>query len=50
MVDTTHKHHDAGYKELFSYSEFVQQLIEGFAPADIFGYRPSRFIHRNGLY
>lgn len=28
-------HHDAGYKELFSYPEFVQQLIEGFAPANI---------------
>lgn len=35
MTDTTHKHHDAGYKELFSYPEFVQQLIEGFAPAEI---------------
>ncbi|MBT2785501.1 MULTISPECIES: Rpn family recombination-promoting nuclease/putative transposase [unclassified Halomonas] len=35
MADTTHKHHDTGYKELFSYPEFVQQLIEGFAPADI---------------
>ncbi|WP_268874689.1 Rpn family recombination-promoting nuclease/putative transposase [Vreelandella massiliensis] len=30
-------HHDTGYKELFSYPEFVQQLIEGFAPADIAG-------------
>mgnify|MGYP005812656543 CR=1 FL=1 len=30
-----HKHHDTGYKELFSYPEFVQQLIEGFAPPDI---------------
>ena len=28
-------HHDTGYKELFSYPEFVQQLIEGFAPAEI---------------
>ena len=31
----THKHHDSGYKELFSYPEFVQQLIEGFAPEEI---------------
>ena len=30
-----HKHHDTGYKELFSYPEFVQQLIEGFAPPDV---------------
>lgn len=28
-------HHDTGYKELFSHPEFVQQLIEGFAPAEI---------------
>ncbi|CAD5269072.1 MULTISPECIES: Rpn family recombination-promoting nuclease/putative transposase [Halomonadaceae] len=28
-------HHDTGYKELFSYPEFVQQLVEGFAPAEI---------------
>ncbi|MCL5426679.1 MAG: Rpn family recombination-promoting nuclease/putative transposase [Gammaproteobacteria bacterium] len=35
MADTTYKHHDTGYKELFSYPEFVQQLIEGFAPAEI---------------
>ena len=28
-------HHDTGYKELFSYPEFVQQLIEGFAPSEI---------------
>lgn len=35
MASTTPKHHDTGYKELFSYPEFVQQLIEGFAPADI---------------
>jgi hypothetical protein len=27
--------HDTGYKELFSYPEFVQQLIEGFAPTEI---------------
>lgn len=30
-------HHDTGYKELFSYPEFVRQLIEGFAPAEIAG-------------
>jgi hypothetical protein len=30
-------HHDTGYKELFSHPEFVQQLIEGFAPAEISG-------------
>jgi len=30
-------HHDTGYKELFSYPEFVQQLIEGFAPPEIAG-------------
>ncbi len=35
MADNNHKHHDTGYKELFSYPEFVQQLIEGFAPAEI---------------
>jgi hypothetical protein len=29
------KHHDTGYKELFSHPEFVQQLIEGFAPSEI---------------
>ncbi|WP_163649493.1 Rpn family recombination-promoting nuclease/putative transposase [Modicisalibacter sp. 'Wilcox'] len=28
-------HHDTGYKELFSYPEFVQQLVEGFAPTEI---------------
>ncbi|MCG5534655.1 Rpn family recombination-promoting nuclease/putative transposase [Ectothiorhodospira mobilis] len=28
-------HHDTGYKELFSYPEFVQQLIEGFAPSEL---------------
>ncbi|MCL7931584.1 Rpn family recombination-promoting nuclease/putative transposase [Halomonas llamarensis] len=33
MVDT--KCHDTGYKELFSYPEFVQQLIEGFVPSEI---------------
>lgn len=26
------KHHDTGYKELFSHPELVEQLIEGFAP------------------
>ncbi|MFK7160095.1 Rpn family recombination-promoting nuclease/putative transposase [Marinospirillum sp. MEB164] len=31
----TNKHHDTGYKEVFSYPEFVQQLIEGFAPQEI---------------
>ena len=31
----TAKHHDTGYKEVFSYPEFVQQLIEGFAPKKI---------------
>ncbi|MFP4247518.1 MAG: Rpn family recombination-promoting nuclease/putative transposase [Halochromatium sp.] len=29
------KHHDTGDKELFSHLEFVQQLIEGFAPPEI---------------
>ncbi len=28
-------HHDTGYKELFSYPELVQQLIEGFIPSEI---------------
>ncbi len=28
-------HHDTGYKELFSHPEYVQQLIEGFAPSEI---------------
>ena len=28
-------HHDSGYKELFSYPELVQQLIEGFAPKEL---------------
>ena len=31
------QHHDTGYKELFSHPEFVQQLVEGFAPPDIAG-------------
>ncbi|MGS2742236.1 Rpn family recombination-promoting nuclease/putative transposase [Halomonas sp. LS-001] len=30
-------HHDTGYKELFSHPEFVQQLMEGFAPPKIAG-------------
>ncbi len=29
------KHHDTGYKELFSHPEFVQQLIEGFVSSEI---------------
>ena len=33
----TSKHHDLGYKEVFSYPEFVQQLIEGFTPPEIAG-------------
>lgn len=33
MADTNY--HDTGYKELFSYPEFVQQLIEGFAPSEM---------------
>lgn len=28
-------HHDTGYKELFSHPEFVEQLIDGFAPNKI---------------
>ena len=28
-------YHDTGYKELFSYPEFVQQLIEGFTPQEM---------------
>ncbi len=28
-------YHDTGYKELFRYPEFVQQLIEGFAPQEM---------------
>ena len=28
-------YHDTGYKEMFSHPEFVQQLIEGFAPPEI---------------
>jgi len=30
-------HHDMGYKELFSHPEFVQQLMEGFAPSEVAG-------------
>jgi predicted transposase/invertase (TIGR01784 family) len=33
MADTNY--HDTGYKELFSYPEFVQQLMEGFAPSEM---------------
>ncbi len=33
-IDTAN-HHDSGYKELFSHPEFVQQLMEGFAPPQI---------------
>ncbi len=29
------KQHDTGYKELFSYPELVQQLMEGFAPPEV---------------
>ena len=29
------KQHDSGYKEVFSYPEFVQQLIDGFMPDEI---------------
>ncbi|SFX20884.1 Rpn family recombination-promoting nuclease/putative transposase [Marinospirillum alkaliphilum] len=29
------RYHDKAYKELFSYPEFVQQLMEGFAPPEI---------------
>lgn len=36
-------HHDTGYKEVFSYPEFVQQLIEGFAPAEISAPVPAPF-------
>jgi predicted transposase/invertase (TIGR01784 family) len=37
MESTTQNHHDTGYKELFSHPEFVQQLLEGFAPPEISG-------------
>ena len=29
------KHHDAGYKELFSHPEFVEALLDGFVPRPI---------------
>ena len=32
---TQHHPHDTGYRELFSHPEFVQQLLEGFAPAEV---------------
>ena len=32
MTEQSANYHDTGYKELFSYPEMVQQLIEGFAP------------------
>ena len=32
---TQHHPHDTGYRELFSHPEFIQQLLEGFAPAEI---------------
>jgi len=35
MTKKTANHHDTGYKEIFSYPEMVQQLIEGFAPKEI---------------
>ncbi|MCL7928583.1 Rpn family recombination-promoting nuclease/putative transposase [Halomonas llamarensis] len=35
MASKQQNHHDTGYKELFSHPEFVQQLIEGFVPAEI---------------
>ncbi|WP_404417520.1 Rpn family recombination-promoting nuclease/putative transposase [Marinospirillum sp.] len=28
-------HHDTGYKEVFSYPELIQQLIEGFVPEEV---------------
>ncbi|KXS52745.1 MAG: hypothetical protein AWU57_2872 [Marinobacter sp. T13-3] len=37
MESTPQNHHDTGYKELFSHPEFVQQLLEGFAPPEISG-------------
>ncbi|SEL04589.1 Rpn family recombination-promoting nuclease/putative transposase [Ectothiorhodospira marina] len=51
MADATHNYHDTGYKELFSYPEFVQQLIEGFAPAQIAGLMDfSTLKNHNGNY
>ncbi|WP_044410891.1 Rpn family recombination-promoting nuclease/putative transposase, partial [Thiomicrospira microaerophila] len=36
MTNTTDsKFHDTGYKELFSYPEMVQALIEGFFPEEM---------------
>ncbi len=35
MTEVKANHHDTGYKEIFSYPEMVQQLIEGFAPKEI---------------
>ena len=44
-------HHDTGYKELFSYPEFVQQLVEGFAPAEIAGMMDfSTLVNHSGNY
>jgi predicted transposase/invertase (TIGR01784 family) len=37
MESTAQNHHDTGYKELFSHPEFIQQLLEGFAPPEISG-------------
>jgi hypothetical protein len=33
--DSTEHSHDRGYKFLFSHKELVQELIEGFAPAEL---------------
>jgi predicted transposase YdaD len=45
------QHHDTGYKELFSYPEFVQQLIEGFTPGEIAGLMDfSSLKQHNGHY
>jgi len=35
MTQKTANYHDTGYKEIFSYPEMVQQLIEGFIPKEI---------------
>ena len=50
MADTTHKNHDTGYKELFSYPEFVQQLIEGFALAEIAQLMDSTMLRQHSGY
>ena len=43
--------HDTGYKELFSHPEFVQQLVEGFAPPEIAGLMDfSTLQNHNGHY